>query len=175
MKSLDKVNVLVNPKISGDQLLSFYERNNACEVGEGKEGATRVLQHSSLIIGAFEGDKLVGIARAMFDGSAGAIMEFSIDLEYQGQDLKFRNGTTIEKDSSGLGKKMGRILIEELFRMGTTFIEYYILQKCDEEFFESVGFKHNKGLLPYFIDIRPYSRGLVPEWGWEAHSARCSS
>jgi len=138
MKALDEVNVLVNPKISPDQLFSFYERNNCCEVGEGKEGASRVLEHSSLIVGAFEGDKLVGIARAMFDGCTGAIMEFSMELEYQGEDLKCKNGTTIERDSSGLGKKMGRILLEELFRMGATFIEYYILEKCEEEFLDPI-------------------------------------
>ena len=69
-KNIDKVRIEVNPKITPEQLFSFYERNNCCETGYGIEVAIKVLQYSSLIIGAFEGDELVGMARAMFDGVA---------------------------------------------------------------------------------------------------------
>jgi len=76
-QSIDNIRVEVNPIITPKQLFSFYERNNCCEVGYGIEVATRVLEHSSLIIGAFEGQELVGVTRAMFDGVAAAIMELS--------------------------------------------------------------------------------------------------
>jgi hypothetical protein len=92
----------------------------------------------------------------MFDGCSAEIMEFSLDLRYQGQDLRFNNGSLIEKDSFGIGKKMGTMLIQELLNMGATFITCYILGGYEEKFYQSLGFRHNKGHLPYYIDKRPY-------------------
>jgi hypothetical protein len=83
-------------------------------------------------------------------------MEFSLDLRYQGKSLKYNNGSLIEKDSLGIGQKMGEILIKELLDLGATFINYHILEDCEEEFFELLGFRNNKGQLPYYIDKRPY-------------------
>ena len=68
MPSIDAVQILVNPPITPEQLFAFYERNHVCEVGYGQEIASRVLTRSSLIVGAFEGDTLVGLARALCDG-----------------------------------------------------------------------------------------------------------
>jgi len=146
----------VNPKISADQLWDFYVRNDICEVGYGKETAAKPLNHSSIIIGAFQGERLVGIARAMFDGLSGVIMEFCLELELQGKGLKYENGSLIEKDAFGIGKKMGDILINELRRMGATFISAYIVEDCEEEFYQSIGLKENKGHRVYYIDERPY-------------------
>jgi len=153
---IDEVRILVNPKITPDQLFSFYERNDVCEKGFGKEVASRVLKHSSLIVGAFEGDKLVGIARAMFDGCSANISEFSLELKYQGEGLKYDNGSLIERDTSGIGSRMGKALIDELWRMGATFIDYHLVEDCEEAFFRSLGFEHNVGHLVYYIDRRPY-------------------
>lgn len=154
--SIDNVRILVNPKITPEQLFSFYERNDICEKEFGKEVASRVLDHSSLIIGAFEGDRLVGIARAMFDGCSATIMEFSLELKYQGNELKHNNGSLIEKDKSGLGRKMGKILIDELIKMRATFITVYIVENCEERFYPSIGFEHNTGHLVYYMERRPY-------------------
>lgn len=155
-QDIDKVRVEVNPRITPEQLFSFYERNNCCETGYGIEVASKVLQHSSLIIGAFEGDRLVGIARAMFDGVAASIMEFSLGLKYQGQGMESGNGSLIGKDESGLGKRIGDLLIKELLGMGAKFITFYIVENCEEAFYESLGFKWNYGHLVYYIDRRPY-------------------
>jgi hypothetical protein len=129
--AIDNIRVELNPTITPQQLFSFYERNNYCEVGYGIEVATRVLEHSSLIIGAFEGQELVGVTRAMFDGVAAAIMEFSLDLRYQGLK-KSGNGSLIGKDDIGLGKKMGGLLVQELLRMGAYFITFYVVENCEE-------------------------------------------
>jgi hypothetical protein len=154
--SIDNVRILVNPKITPEQLFSFYERNDICEKEFGKEVASRVLDHSSLLIGAFEGDRLVGIARAMFDGCSATIMEFSLELKYQGNGLKHNNGSLIEKDKSGLGRKMGKILTDELIKMRATFITVYIVENCEERFYQSIGFEHNTGHLVYYMERRPY-------------------
>ena len=150
------ISILVNPDISNDQLFSFYQRNHICEEGYGKELACKPLSNSSLIVGAFERDKLVGIARAMFDGLSAAIMEFCVELEYQGDGLEYENGSLIGKDDSGLGKKMGKTLVDELFRMGADFISGYIVEDYEESFYESLGFEHNTGHRVYYMDKRPY-------------------
>ena len=114
------------------------------------------MKYSSLIVGALEGDQLVGLARAMFDGTSADIMEFCLDLEYQGNGLRYDNGSLIESDPTGLGKCIGKVLVDELLSMGAYFISTYALEDC-EEFYESVGFRRNKGHLVYIIDKRPYA------------------
>ena len=155
-QDINGVRLEANPRITPEQLFSFYEENNCCETGYGIEVASRVLRHSSLMIGAFEGDELVGIARAMFDGVAASIMEFSLDLKHQGQERESGNGSVIVRDESGLGKKIGELLIKELLEMGAKFITFYIIENCEEAFYESLGFRWNRGHLVYYIDRRPY-------------------
>ena len=106
---------------------------------------------------AFENDRLVGIATAAFDGLSACVMEFCLELRYQGRDLKEGNGSIVEKDLTGVGKKMGRTLIRELIKMGATFIEANIVENREEEFYESIGFRRNVGVLPYYMDRRPYT------------------
>lgn len=155
MPNIDNIKILVNPVITADQLFSFYQRNHICEEGYGKELACKPLSNSSLIVGAFEGDKLVGIARAMFDGLSATIMEFCLELEYQGKNLEYENGSLIGKDDSGLGKRIGEVLINELFRMGADFISCDIVKDYEERFYESLGFEPHPGAIVY-IDKRPY-------------------
>jgi hypothetical protein len=156
MTYTDRFRIEVNPKVTPEKLFSFYKRNNICETGYGKEKASKVLEYSSLIVAAFEGDELVGIARAMFDGLAAAIMEFCVAIKYQGDNLRYNNGSLKEKDSLGLGRELGRVLIDELVNMGATFITEYVVENCEEGFYKSLGFEHNTGHLVYYIDRRPY-------------------
>jgi len=58
------VEICTNPRISPDQLFDFYTRNNICEVGHGREKATRILDFAQEIVAAFDGDRLVGLVRA---------------------------------------------------------------------------------------------------------------
>ncbi len=114
------------------------------------------MRNSSIIVGAFEDGKLVGIARAMFDGMAGVIMELCIELKYQGKDLEYENGSLVGKDEYGLGKRIGDVLIDELYKMGADFISCFIVEDYEEEFYDSLGFAPNTGHLTYYIDKRPY-------------------
>ena len=50
---METVNIRINPKITAEELFTFYEKNNICEVGFGKETAARILKHSHLIVAAF--------------------------------------------------------------------------------------------------------------------------
>ncbi len=156
MKNIDDIKISVNPNITDEQLFSFYQRNHICEEGYGKELACKPLHNSSLIIGAFEGDKLVGIARAMFDGLSAVIMEFCVELEYQGENLEYENGSLIGKDEFGLGKGIGEVIINELFKMGAYSITYEVVEDYEESFYKSLGFESKSGALIYYIDKRPY-------------------
>jgi ribosomal protein S18 acetylase RimI-like enzyme len=153
---IDDVRIEINPVITDEELFSFYQRNHICEEGYGRIEYP-YLRKSSLVIGAFESEKLVGIARAMFDGMAGVIMEFCLELEYQGTHLEYENGSLIGKDDYGLGKRMGCTLINELFRMGADFIDLpSIVENYEESFYESIGFERKDSHLRYYIDNRPY-------------------
>ena len=63
----------------------------------------------------------------------------------------------IEKDSFGIYKRMGLLLIEEAEKLGCTWVEISgIVENLEEFVIESTGMKHNTGHLPYYIDLRPY-------------------
>jgi len=67
--------IRVNPALTADDLFAFYERNNVCEAGFGKEKAAKILRHPHLIVAAHMGRELVGLARATFDGFSGQIRD----------------------------------------------------------------------------------------------------
>jgi len=157
------IQIIVRPPITPDQLFAFYLGNDICEAGFGKEVAARVLGRSSLIVGAFEGDRLVGIVRAMFDGLSAEIVDFCLALEYQGEGLQFANGSLIESDPTGLGKRLGETAVRELLAMGASFISTTALADVEESFYRSLGFRLNEGSVEYIIDRRPYVTGDKPE------------
>ncbi len=152
----EDVKIKVNPAISDEQLFSFYQRNSICEEGFGKEVACIPLKHSALIVGAFFNDSLVGIARATFDGLAANIMEFCLELELQGENLKYTNGSLLQKDAYGIGRKMGKNLLDELFKMGATFTSYDIVENCEEFFYSSIGLTRKHNHVVYYKDERCY-------------------
>ncbi len=151
--------IRVNPVLTADELFAFYQRNNICEVGFGKETAAKVLKHPHLIVAAFADEELVGLARATFDGLSAHIMEFSLDLRYQAGGSRYSNGSLIEADSSGVGHRLGERLLNELEAMGATFITGYIVANCEEPFYRSLGFRENERHVVYYIDKRPYVMG----------------
>ena len=149
MVDAENVRIVVSPTITADQLFAFYQKNDICEKGFGKATAAKVLQHSSLIVGAFEGERLVGLARAMFDGLSADIVDFCLDLEYQGAESVYANGSIIEHDSRGVGKAMAEALIGELLNMGATFISTRAIANVEEWFWASLGFRLNEGSRDY--------------------------
>lgn len=153
---MEGVTIAVNPRITPAQLFAFYERNDICETGFGQEVAARVLQHSAPCVAAFRGDRLVGLARAVFDGLSAQVMELSLDLELQGAAGKHANGSLIEHDCAGIARELGTRLVDELRRIGATCISVSLVAGCEEPFYESLGFRENTGMKDYLIDERRY-------------------
>jgi hypothetical protein len=151
------VSIQVRPTITPDQLFAFYEKNNICEKGYGTELAAKPLSGSDLVVGAFCGDQLVGIVRAMFDGLSAAIVDVCLDLELQGvEEPVYSNGSLIEGDALGVGRRLVDAALQELLAMGADFISIQALEGVEEDFCRSLGFKLNAGHLDYIIDRRPY-------------------
>ena len=144
------------PPVSEDQLWDFYVRNDICEVGYGRETADVPLKYHPYLAAAFCEDKLVGIIRAAFDGLSADIREFCLECELQGENLKYNNGSLIEKDSYGIAQKMGKLLMDELRKLGNTFTTAYLVEGVEEETYKSIGLKHNTGHLVFYRDERPY-------------------
>ena len=156
---MDNIEIKINPQITAEELYEFYKENDICEEGYGKDTASRVLKHSSVIVGAFLNNKLVGLTRAMFDGLTAEIVEFCLALEFQGRDLEYDNGSIIEKDESTVGKELGQAIIEELYKMGAYYVSAVVFEDAEKGFFESIGFRKNEGHANYVIDRRPYVIG----------------
>lgn len=153
--------IKINPKITSDELYAFYSENQICEMNYGKDIASRVLKHTSLIVAAYSQDKIVGLTRSMFDGLSGEILEFCLAVDFQGEKLEYDNGSIIEKDKYGLGKELGEATINELQKMGAFFISATVFEEAEREFFTSVGLKRNEGHVNYTIDKRPYTQMLT--------------
>ena len=153
---IDKIIIKYRPELSSEQLWDFYIRNDICEVGHGKENAVKPLNFNPYIVAAFYEDKLVGIIRAMFDGLTADIMEFCLECELQGNDLKYNNGSVIERDKYGIAKQMADLLVSELRKLCNTGVVAYIIEGTEEQVYESIGLKQNTGHLVYIMDERPY-------------------
>jgi len=152
----EEIRIEYMPEITDDQLWEFYVRNDICEVGYGKETAVIPLRHNPYIVAAFDGDRLVGIIRAAFDGLTADIREFCLECELQGEGLKYHNGSLIEKDVHGIARRMGLLLMEELRKLGNTFTTGYLVENLEEEVYKAIGLEHNRGHLVYYRDERPY-------------------
>lgn len=155
MTTPPETTIVVGPSLTADQLFDFYERNGICEAGFGRDVAARILEHPHVVVGAFASDELVGLARATFDGLSAAIMEFALDLRWQ---TCGGNGSLMEGDAFGLGARLGRALLAELERLGSTFVSAYVARGVEEAFYEALGFEENSGHAVYVVDRRPYVR-----------------
>ncbi len=146
----------VNPKITKEELYDFYQDNSICEEGYGKEIATRVLSYTSLIVGAYDGEKLIGVTRSMFDGVTAEVVEFCLAVSYQGQNLVYDNGSIVEKDEYGIGTELGKKTINELLKMGAYFVSTVTFEEAEKDIYLSVGFDRNDGHVNYIFEKRPY-------------------
>ena len=145
-----------NPRITPKELHSFYVRTGACEAGFPVATAGRVLTRSDVILGAYQGERLVGIARGLCDGTSGHVAELCVDPALQGSPLRFSNASVIERDEAGLGHILGERLLHELRRLGAQFVSGYVISGVEERFYRGLGFGENRGHKVFIIDAREY-------------------
>jgi len=154
---MDKsIRYVINPSLSKEELFQFYQDNTICEEGYGMEVASRVLDHSSLIIAAYQGDRLIATTRSMFDGVAAQVVEFCLAVDFQGKDLVYENGSILEKDDHGIAKEMAKLTINKLLNMGAYFISSVAFEEAEKEVYTASGFTRNHGHIDYVYEKRPY-------------------
>lgn len=118
--------------------------------------AGRVLTRSDVILGAYQGERLVGIARGLCDGTGGHIAELCVDPALQGSPLRFSNASVIERDEAGRGHILGEQLLQELRRRGAQFVSGYVISGVEERFCRRLGFGESRGHKMFIIDAREY-------------------
>ncbi|MCI4351115.1 MAG: hypothetical protein L3K15_06355 [Thermoplasmata archaeon] len=159
------VTILVNPPVTSEELYEFYRENAICEEGYPRDLAAVVLRESTVIVAAYRGRKLVAFGRAMFDGREAQVVEFCVARDVQGGELRFQNGSLIERDDLGIGHATARVLLEELWRRGAQFVATYIVEGSEEPFYAALGFQDNPGHRVFIIDRRPYVGGRETSGG----------
>jgi hypothetical protein len=153
--AMKDVEVKLNPRIARGALHAFYARNNICEAAYGPKMAATVLRHPCVSVGAFRNGELIGFARALFDGLSATIVEFCLDLRFQGSNGA-RNGCFVDSDPHGIARRMAKGLLRELRRRGCRFFSITVWSAGEQAFYRTLGFKENKGAKEFVIDERPY-------------------
>ena len=127
---LTKIEFKFMPAITDDQLWDFYVRNDICEVGYGREDAVKPMkkEFNPYYAAALYEGKLVGIVRGLFDGLSLFIAEACLECELQGENLKWNNGSVLEKDDHGIFKKMCVFFLDEMRKQGNTFTTNYVIE-----------------------------------------------
>ena len=123
------VNYSFDRPIEPEQLLGLL-RQAGWAKHRSMEGVRRMLEGTSLTLGAWEGDRLVGFARAMTDGIYRALIDDVIVEE--------------SRRGEGIGSDLMRKFIEELAEVEEVFL------RCGEgvvPFYERHRFERFKGVV----------------------------
>ena len=114
-------------------VIRLYTQADWWEPGDAADAVTPLLQGSFRVAAAFDGDKLIGMARALSDGASDAyIQDVVVDASYRKQ---------------GIGGKLVRLLLDELKQNGVSWIGL-IGAPGTEHFYRELGFESMAGFTP---------------------------
>ena len=114
-------------------VIRLYSQADWWAPGDVAEAVTPLLHGSFRVAAAFDGERLVGMARALSDGASDAyIQDVVVDPAYRKQ---------------GIGGALVRILLEELKKCGVSWIGL-IGAPGPEHFYRELGFSPMEGFLP---------------------------
>jgi predicted N-acetyltransferase YhbS len=119
-----------NVKISTKQAIELYIRSTLGERRPIDKVKTfeDMLANANLMITAWDGDKLIGIARTLTDFSYVAYLaDLAVDEQYQKQ---------------GIGK---RLVEETKSRLGSECLIVLLAAPKANEYYQKIGFEHNSG------------------------------
>jgi predicted N-acetyltransferase YhbS len=144
---------VVSPRdVKVDELLEFYERQSH-ETTESAEKLQEMIQRSCCFVWARDDGRLIGIARGVADGVRGYLAECKLDPTYQGPAALTRTDGRIEHDEHGIGKEMGRRVLEFFREMGVERVEV-LAHGTEEDFCTELGFKKARGVVPMQLDLK---------------------
>jgi GNAT superfamily N-acetyltransferase len=114
--------------LSADEAIALYIRSTLGERRpvHNKETFEAMLKHASITITAWDGEKLIGIARTLTDFAYVAYLaDLAVDQQYQ------RNG---------IGK---RLIAETNLRLGPECMTVLLAAPKANEYYKHIGFEHN--------------------------------
>lgn len=114
-------------------VIRLYSEADWWEPGDAAEAVIPLLRGSFRVAAAFDGERLVGMARALSDGASDAyIQDVVVDSAYRKQ---------------GIGGRLVRLLLDELKNSGVSWIGL-IGAPGTEHFYRDLGFTPMEGFLP---------------------------
>ena len=114
-------------------VIRLYTQADWWEPGDAADAVDRLLKGSFRVAAAFDGNRLIGMARALSDGASDAyIQDVVVDPAYRKQ---------------GIGGKLVRLLLTELVENGVSWIGL-IGAPGTEHFYRELGFEPMDGFLP---------------------------
>ena len=114
-------------------VIRLYSEADWWEPGDAAEAVIPLLRGSFRVAAAFDGERLVGMARALSDGASDAyIQDVVVDSAYRKQ---------------GIGGALVRLLLDELKSSGVSWIGL-IGAPGTEHFYRDLGFTPMEGFLP---------------------------
>lgn len=104
---------------------------------EGTDWVDGIVSDSALFVGAFDGEKLIGMGRALSDSISDAYIQDIVVLKaYRGQ---------------GMGRKIIQTLIAGLKERGVEWIGL-VAVPGSRSFYEDLGFRELKGHIPFKLE-----------------------
>ena len=114
-------------------VIRLYSEADWWEPGDAAEAVIPLLRGSFRVAAAFDGERLVGMARALSDGASDAyIQDVVVDSAYR---------------KRGIGGRLVRLLLDELKNSGVSWIGL-IGAPGTEHFYRDLGFTPMEGFLP---------------------------
>lgn len=130
---MSRCNFRIVQELDPASVIRLYSEADWWEPGDAAEAVIPLLRGSFRVAAAFDGERLVGMARALSDGASDAyIQDVVVDSAYRKQ---------------GIGGALVRLLLDELKNSGVSWIGL-IGAPGTEHFYRDLGFTPMEGFLP---------------------------
>ena len=98
-----------NAPVTAEEVMEVFVRSGIRRPVDQKERIRKMLAHANLVITAWDGSRLVGIARALTDFSyCCCLSDLAVDRDYQKRGI---GRTLIEKVKEAIGEEAALILL----------------------------------------------------------------
>ncbi len=115
----------LSKRFPAKKLKIFFDESSP---GKTVQQCRNIIKYSSIIIGAFDGDKLIGIVRAIDDNIYASVMDVIVNPNYR---------------KRGIGKKMVKMLCDELIKKDIKIIFCNTSKKLIPFYKSAANFKHD--------------------------------
>ena len=137
--------------IDVEQLAEFYARQGDCRPYPVQK-LQAMVENSFCFATAWQGERLIGIARGVTDGVRGQLVECKLDSDFQGPAAVTKTQGRIEHDREGIARAMALRVIDALRDYGAEEI-HVMAYGTEVDFCEELGFKKVSGMVALRLDV----------------------